>query len=225
MKRLALGVALFAVTLVLAYQLGPTIYHLSNDRAALEAFLDAAGIWAPLGFILLVASQVILAPIPSFLTGIAGGFIFGILPGFLLNLAGMLLGAMVAFSMVRIGGKPLVDRFLGPRYGHWLARINGRRGALVIGAIFLVPFLPDDAICWLAALTPIRARLFAALVVVGRTPAILVASLTGAGVIDLPWYGWAVVAVLSLIGAGLAWWKKDLIEQWCGRWLDVLGAN
>ena len=158
-ETLGLGRSAFAVTLVLAYHLGPTIYHLSNDRAALEAFLDAAGIWAPLGFILLVASQVILAPIPSFLTGIAGGFIFGILPGFLLNLAGMLLGAMVAFSMVRIGGKPLVDRFLGPRYGHWLARINGRRGALVIGAIFLVPFLPDDAICWLAALTPIRARL------------------------------------------------------------------
>lgn len=221
-KRIAIGVLLVAAVAAIVYFYGPTIYPILTDRTNLEAFLADAGIWAPLVFVLLMATQVVVAPLPGLVVGLVGGYIFGAVRGFLLNMMGFLLGAMIAFGLARYFGKPLVHRLLGDRYDSLLARLRGRRGALIIAFVFLFPFAPDDVVCFLAALTPIRACLFALLVFVFRTPGLLASSLTGAGVIDMPEEAWIALAILGGILVLLAWRYKDRLQQWGIRILDYI---
>lgn len=224
-KRVAIGVLLVAVVAVIVHFYGPTIYQLSTDRAALEEFLDQAGFWAPFVFVVTMATQVVVAPLPGLVVGLVGGYIFGAVRGFILNLMGFLLGAMVAFSLARYFGKPLVHRFFGDRYDSLLDRIRGKRGALIIATVFLFPFAPDDVVCFLAALTPIRARLFALLVLVFRTPGLLASSLTGAGVIDMSTEAWIALGTAIVIVLLLAWRNKQKVRHLGTRILDFIDSN
>ena len=108
MKRIAIGVLLAIVVVAIGHFYGPTIYRVSTDRPTLEAYLAEAGLWAPLVFVVLMATQVVVAPLPGLVVGLVGGYVFGAARGFLLNLAGFTLGAMIAFSLARYFGKPLV---------------------------------------------------------------------------------------------------------------------
>lgn len=225
MKRIAIGVLLAVAVASIVYFFGPTIFPILTDRATLEAFLDEAGFWAPFIFVLLMAAQVVVAPLPGLVVGLVGGYIFGALRGFLLNMMGFFLGAMVAFGLARYFGKPLVHRFLGHRYDALLARIRGKRGALIIATVFVFPFAPDDVVCFLAALTPIRARLFALLVLIFRTPGLLASSLTGAGVIDMPQEAWIALAIVGGILLLFAWRHKDKLQRLGNRVLDFIDAN
>lgn len=225
MKRIAIGVLLVVAIAAIAYFYGPTIYHVSTDRATLEAFLEEAGFWAPLVFVVLMATQVVVAPLPGLVVGLVGGYVFGAATGFLLNLAGFTLGAMIAFSLARFFGKPLVHRFFGDRYDSLLTRIRGKRGALIIATVFVFPFAPDDVVCFLAALTPIKARLFAVLVLIFRTPGLLASSLTGAGVIDMSPQAWTALAALISVVVFLIWRNKEAVQRWGNRVLDFIDAN
>lgn len=224
-KRIILGVSLLAAILIISYFYGPTIYHLGTDRVALEAFLDDAGFWAPLVFVVAQATQVVVAPLPGLAVGLVGGYIFGALQGFFLNLMGFVLGAMIAFSIARYFGKPLVHRLFGDRYDSLLERLRGKRGVLIIATVFLFPFAPDDVVCFLAALTPIRARLFAVLVLVFRTPGLLASSLTGAGVIDMSLEAWIAFGTVIGLVLLLAWRNKQKVQQFGERVLDFIDAN
>ena len=189
--------------------------------ALLESFLEQVGFWAPcIRLIDGTASDSGADSAPAI--AIAGSFVFGFWPGLLLNITGLFIGSMIAFVFARIFGKPLVDRMLGPRYSEWLERINTPRGWLVVALAFLIPFLPDDALCYLAALTTMHIRLFAVLVLFCRTPGIVFATLTGAGLFNLPWYGWAALMLLVAIICYFMWRRKDELEQWALDLLETL---
>lgn len=225
MKRIVIGILLAIAVVAFGYFYGPTIYHISTDRATLEAYLDEAGFWAPFVFVLLMATQVVIAPLPGLVVGLVGGYVFGAMRGFILNLAGFTLGAMIAFSLARFFGQPLVHRFLGDRYDSLLARLKGKRGALIIAVVFIFPFAPDDVVCFLAALTPIRARLFAVLVLIFRTPGLLASSLTGAGVIDMSQEAWIALGSVGGVLLLLAWRNKKALLKWGNHLLDVIGGD
>lgn len=225
MKRIIIGALLAVTVAALVYFYGPTVYRITSDRDNIEALLHEAGMWAPLVFVVLMAAQVVVAPLPGLVVGLVGGYIFGALRGFLLNLMGFTLGAMIAFGLARYFGKPLVHRLFGDRYDALLARLRGKRGALIIATVFVFPFAPDDVVCFLAALTPIRARLFALLVLIFRTPGLLTASLTGAGVINMPREGWIALIIAGAILLLLAWRYKDRLQRLGNRVLDFIDAN
>jgi uncharacterized membrane protein YdjX (TVP38/TMEM64 family) len=63
-----------------------------------------------------------------------------------------------------------------------LATFDGfveRRGLLSLFVLFLLPGLPDDAICFVGGLTPIPLRKLAVVAVVGRAPAFFLANVLG----------------------------------------------
>ncbi len=218
-RHLMLLVAIVVIA-YLSWQNGPQIYRLSRDRDLLNNYLQQAGVWAPAIFVLLTVAQVIAAPIPGMVLGVAGGFIFGLLPGFLLSLLGLFLGSMLAFGLGKWFGQPLVRRLIGEETFARFAPMMRGKGLLALITLFLLPFMPDDALCFLAALTPMRARVFALLVLFCRTPGILVSSLTGSGLIALPWYGWALVGTASLLLLYFSWRHIDTLEKWMSRAVD-----
>ena len=80
----------------------------SSDR--LSKFLQGLGPYSPAVFVLLQVLQVIAAPFPGELTGVAGGYAYGETLGFLLSTIGLSLGSWVAFELASILGRPFVER-------------------------------------------------------------------------------------------------------------------
>ena len=193
---------------------GRQLYTLFSDRATLEMFLDQAGAWAPVGFVLLNIMQILIAPLPGNIIGMAGGYAFGFGLGFLLNLVSTFIGSILVFQLSKWYGKPLVDRFVGSRMSAALEKIATKKGRRGIAIMFLLPFLPDDALCFVAGLSPMSIGSFVFLLLVFRTPGILVASLTGAGLINLSLRGWMVIGTLTIIMLYVAWTKGDRIQRW-----------
>jgi len=193
---------------------GGSIFEVFRSEEALRKQLAAWGVWAPLGFIFLNTVQVILAWIPGTFISIAAGYVFGLWTGFLLNITGIMIGSYLAFALARRFGRPLVYRLASPRAAAMLERVSGRGGARALVLIFLLPFLPSDAACLFAGLTPMRTSTFMWVQVISRPPAAFAAALTGAGLLDLPIWGWAVVVVLAVV-LFVVWWRwGERVEDW-----------
>ena len=68
------------------------------------------------------------------------------------------------------------------------------RGGLLIWLVFLLPFLPDDAVCALAGLSGIGFGRFMLIATVGRIPAVAAGVFTMAGLEGAPTWVWAMAA-------------------------------
>lgn len=184
-----------------------------SSRESIERYVARWGLWAPFVFVLVQAAQVILAPIPGNITALAGGALFGWGVGFLLSSIGLIIGSMIAFWLGRYYGMPLVVRMVGQKTYERYEGVVARKGTWVLFLIFLVPFFPDDALCFLAGMTAISFPLFTLLVVVGRLPGMLVSNLAGSGLIHLSIWQWAIVAVLCIGLAIIVFRFRDKIED------------
>jgi hypothetical protein len=78
----------------------------SSDK--LGKFLHSLGPYSPAVFVLFQVSQVIAAPFPGELTGVAGGYVYGETLGFILSTIGLTLGSWVAFELTSILGRQFV---------------------------------------------------------------------------------------------------------------------
>ena len=68
------------------------------------------------------------------------------------------------------------------------------RGGLLIWLVFLLPFLPDDAVCALAGLSGIGFGRFMLIATVGRIPAVAAGVFTMAGLEGAPAWVWGIAA-------------------------------
>ncbi|MGI5917724.1 MAG: TVP38/TMEM64 family protein, partial [Anaerolineae bacterium] len=183
------------------------------DRAAFEQFVRDLGAWGPAIIILAQVLQVVMAPIPGQVVGLAAGYLYGLFWGTVLSMIGLVIGTALAVWLTRTLGRPLVERLASPKT---LARLDDyaeRRGVAALLAIYLLPFLPDDVACFAAGLMPIPIRRILVVAVIGRSLGIIVSSWLGTLVHDLAWPHLVVMAVLALIGAVLVARYRERLEQ------------
>ena len=80
---------------------------------------------------------------------------------------------------------PLLRRWLGEgTIAKAQALVGGRRWVALV-PLFLLPFTPADAICFVAGMIGVRTGRFALAVVLGRVPKETALALAGAGLIRL----------------------------------------
>jgi uncharacterized membrane protein YdjX (TVP38/TMEM64 family) len=174
------------------------------DPVAVRAFVAGYGPFAPVVFVLVTAVGVVVAPIPGPALALAGGYVFGWLPGVVYSMVGVTIGSVIALSLSRRWGRPYVERVLSAAAIERFDALVADHGDLALFLCFLVPGLPDDALCFLAGLTTIRLRRFLVLTVVARTPAHLVVAMAGAelatGRLELALALLGVLAVAALLG-------------------------
>jgi uncharacterized membrane protein YdjX (TVP38/TMEM64 family) len=179
-----LPLLLLLVALALVYGTGLhrqlSLETLRTQREALQGFVAARPLAAPLVFVLAYAGAVALSlPGALFLT-LAGGFLFGTLLGSVLSVTGATIGAVAIFLVARTAlGSSLRDRA-----GPWLKRMEAgfREDAfsylLVLRLIPLFPF-------WLVNLVPavlgVRLPTFALATLIGIIPGSLVYTSVGNG--------------------------------------------
>ncbi len=168
-----------------------------SSRDSVREFVERFDPYHVVVFIVLQTAQVVIAPIPANVVALAGGALFGLWGGFLVSSAGLILGSLIAFSIARFFGRPVVEAFVDPQ--HIDRYIDGiaNRHFLILLVIVLMPFFPDDIICFVAGLSSMPVPAFLFLIILGRTPGMLVSSLVGSGVAVIPWWGWIVIAAAS----------------------------
>lgn len=190
-------VAVIALCLFLLFRAG----LLSLTREELQERLASYGALAPLAFLIVTFLQVTFVPLPSTVTILGGSYLFGALPSFFYSYIGLLSGAVVAFWLGRLLGKPFVDWLVGgERVDRLIARARGRETVLLF-FMFLLPAFPDDVLCLVAGLLPIRFRTFLLMQLPTRALTIGVTLLFFSGEV-IPFTGWgiAVMAVAIVIG-------------------------
>jgi uncharacterized membrane protein YdjX (TVP38/TMEM64 family) len=153
-----------------------------RDPVAVRAWVRGFGPWAPVAFVALQALQVVVAPIPGHVLGLASGYLFGPVAGTAYGLLGAAIGTWVAVVLARRLGRPLVARLVGDDALDRVDDLAGRRGLLALFVTFLVPGLPDNTACPAAGLTDLDVRTVVAVSVVGRAPGYYLSNLAGAGV-------------------------------------------
>ncbi|OYV75748.1 MAG: sulfurtransferase [Chromatiales bacterium 21-64-14] len=124
------------------------------DATALEAWIRAAGVGAPVLFMAVYALGTVLF-LPGSVLTLAGGALFGPVLGTLYNLAGATLGATLAFLVARSLGAAWVERKAGARLQR-LQRGVAAEGWRFVAFVRLVPLFPFNLLNYALGLTRIR---------------------------------------------------------------------
>lgn len=130
------------------------IYRDRFDIAALERWIQEAGIWAPLLFMAVYAVAAVLF-LPGSVLTLAGGALFGPVLGTFYNLTGATIGATLAFLIARY----LVSDWVAERTGGRLKQlINGVEGEgwRFVAFTRLVPLFPFNLLNYALGLTRIK---------------------------------------------------------------------
>ncbi|MGV3527046.1 MAG: TVP38/TMEM64 family protein [Candidatus Sericytochromatia bacterium] len=173
----------------------------------------------PLWFILAQFLQVILAPIPGQLMALLGGWLFGFGAGLSLTMLGLTLGSALAMLLGRWGGRPLLQRLLPRTLLMRFDHLAANSGYLTFFLLFLLPALPDDALCLVAGLTPLRLRWLMLMCLLGRLPGMAILSWAGSHVeaASQP-LNQILLVLLAVLGLGLWFWQARL-ETVFSRWI------
>ena len=157
----------------------------SGDLSAgrVRDWVDEAGVWAPVAFVLISAClTVVLFPGPL-LAG-ASGLLFGTALGFPLSLTAAVLGASMAFLLAHAMGRDAVERLAGPRVTRLRTAI-GRRGFLAVLYARILPAVPYNLVNYAAGLAPIGLGTFAAATALGAAPRAFAYTALGGSLDDL----------------------------------------
>jgi uncharacterized membrane protein YdjX (TVP38/TMEM64 family) len=174
---------------------------------AMQTWVAGFGVAAPAVFFAVQALQVIVSPIPGNVTTLVGGMMFGFWTAFALSTAAVLTGSLIAFALARAFGRPLVVRLVGPKIAERYLGVLSSQARIVLVLMLLLPFFPDDALSLVAGLTSISWSFFALASVCTRPWGLLFSSLVGAGMVQVPLWGWALIAAgtVALAWASIKW--------------------
>ena len=170
--RRILWLGLFVMVVVSAYYLlkefGILVTVTDADR--LRAWITELGYGGPITIIALMATAIIINPIPSAPIALAAGAAYGHTWGTVYVVAGAASGALGAFWIARLLGYDFLYRLFGKRLQMgWLGSQNALMGMVFVSR--LIPFLSFDLVSYGAGLTPIKTWRFALATLAGLVPA------------------------------------------------------
>lgn len=127
----------------------------------------------PVFYILLQYLQVVLLPIPGFVSTAAGVALFGPFYTFLYSFIGVTLGSLTAFYIGRKFGNKAVAWMIGEDVlKKWMKKVKGKDN-FILTAMFFLPIFPDDVLCFIAGLSSMTTKYFVWMIIVSRLLAIL----------------------------------------------------
>jgi uncharacterized membrane protein YdjX (TVP38/TMEM64 family) len=148
-------------------------------RRRLARYLMSLGPYSAAAFMLLQALQVVVSPIPGELTGVVGGYVYGLNFGFLFSTVGLTLGSWVAFELASIFGRPLVEKFVSKTVLDKFHFLTTNAGTLIAFLFFLIPGFPKDYLCYILGLAGMPLAAFLTVSTLGRMPGTYLLTMEG----------------------------------------------
>jgi uncharacterized membrane protein YdjX (TVP38/TMEM64 family) len=190
---------------------------LSAGRPSAEGvrdWVDGAGVWAPLMFVV-VSASLTCALFPGPLLAGASGLLFGTALGFPLSLTAATLGAAAAFSISRHVGGDAVEHLAGRRVLA-LRDLVSRRGFVSVLYARIAPGMPYTLVNYAAGLTRIRVLVFVGATALGAAPRAFAYTALGGSLENLR-SPEAIVAVCVLVAMAVAGATLVLRDYRAGR--------
>lgn len=203
--KVAIGVAIFIVADLIILKFTPVGAWLKPEN--LQLLKQEAGIWAPLGYIVIYFLATLFA-VPGTILTLTAGALFGAVWGTLWTVMGATLGATGAF---------LVGRFIAGEWARKQFEKGDRLRQLSEGieqdgfwfalSIRLAPVFPFNAVNYLLGLTPIPLPAYVLATAIGIVPGTFAYTWLGQGGLAAatgrpPWQlvgGLAILAILSTL--------------------------
>lgn len=143
----------FLILAVMLAAIAFLLKHFSTEE--IRAYIESAGIWAPLALIAAKSSTIIIAPIGGAPLYPLAGALFGFWPGALYLLIGDAIGGVVSFYISRVFGRRVVaylfpDNPLLERVLHTLGSVKG----LLVARVAFLTF--PELVSYAAGLSRIR---------------------------------------------------------------------
>lgn len=175
LRATILFVGIGAVIGVAGWLLRP---HISHE--ALKEWVRNAGAWGPVALLGVQAGQILAAPIPGVFVPLIAGVLYGALWGSVLTAIGTAIGSAAAFWIGRGAGRRIAERWIGaPALDQAQNAIRGKRWLALI-PLFLFPFSPADALCFMSGIAGVGWPQFLLAVLFGRIPKDVVIAVSAA---------------------------------------------
>ena len=224
-KMLLSGNVFVAFALTVLFILQKTDFFLIvQNTETFENFMKKAGAWMPLLFIIIQFLQVVVLPIPGIVSTLAGVALFGAFKTAIFSLIGIWLGSVFAFYIGRKFGKRAVTWLIGAEtLEKWQTKLKGKDN-LVLTVMFLLPFFPDDILCFIAGLSTMSTKYFFVMMTLCRIIAVF-STCYSLNIIpfNTPW-GIAIWAVLILTLIGIFAFVYKYLNE-IDAWFKRLGAH
>lgn len=213
--------ALFLGLLILLSTIGGTIFwsllpsnageHLPVSGGPVDAavsMIQSWGAWGVLGSIVVMAAHSFL-PFPAEIIALANGMVYGPVWGTVVTWVGAMIGASLAFWVVRLLGRPFIQRFLSTRNQQRLEHWSRDQGAAALLISRLIPVIAFNLINYAAALTGVSWRTFLWTTGLGILPLTVLLTTAGDQVMRLPlWVSLAIAACLLASWFMVTRWRR-----------------
>lgn len=136
-----------------------------RDLDSFQDFVNSYGIFGPMVLTIFQCFKVVYAFIPGTLGYIVGPTLFGSIEGIICNYVGICLGSFIAFGLSRKFGDGIMRQIFSEKrsekYKRWLKRRSESKNfSVFLWLALLIPFSPDDFLCYFAGLTEISFKKF-----------------------------------------------------------------
>lgn len=215
-KKIIIRAVIAVVYLVLTVAISVLVYPYVNDmtthegRMHLKELMESYKWLGILLFVVVQALQVIIVIIPP--VQIIGGMLYGWFFGAVLSYAGLFLGSVAVFWLVKLIGYPLVETFIAKKHIKKFKFLEDeKRLEFILFLLFLIPGVPKDALAYLVPLTKIKPRNYFLYVLPARIPAVIISTVFGKNVVSGNIPGTIIVTAILIILAFLGFFYKDKI--------------
>lgn len=188
----------------------------ATSRQSLARLFDSYGPARVYAFLAFQVLQVLAAPIPGQLLGLLGGYLFGFWYGLLITMLGLTVGSAIAMGLSRLFGNYVARKLVPPAVLAKFDYLIDHGGLWNFFLLFLLPALPDDAICFIAGLTRIKLWKLLLVSVLGRLPGMAVLTFVGTSVGGNMAIANVVLGV-AMIAAFALWLFSEEIEAFFSR--------
>ena len=222
-KNIAIKLIVSLVVLTIIFAISYFIldcFNLTNlKQEQIKALIDKTGPWGPIVYVFIVFLQVSFLPLPGVVIILAGNLMFGFWLTLLYCFIGMMLGSILSFKLGRLLGRPFVNWIVkdNEAVNKYLTKVKGKEFVVFL-FMFLLPIFPDDALCALAGITPLKWNNFILIQLISRPLSIIFTLIFMSGKI-IPFKGWGIVviiiiAILSIVIFILCYKNADKITNY-----------
>ncbi len=203
-------------------------FKMIKTPESFKEYLEKSGKWMPIAYILLQFLQVIILPIPSFVSTVAGVALFGALPTLLYSYCAIVPASILAFFFGRkLGRKAVVWMIEESTLLKWQNKLKSKDN-LILTAMFLLPLFPDDILCFVAGLSSMSNKYFIVMILICRLVNLAGTTYSIDFIPFTTWWGitiWIVLAIVFSLAFLYVYKNTDKFEKSFNRFFSKKEAS